>query len=75
MAVVGHVGGDEHPLRELVGCEVGVELGEVLDDGEAVLALRDGVVDDERAKRLLTADHAKCGYGCGRGDAYLCLRT
>lgn len=63
VAVVGHVGGDEHPLRELVCGEVGVELSEVLDDGEAVLALRDGVVDDERARCPLVADQTRrtCG--------------
>lgn len=53
VAVVGHVGGDEHPLRELVGREVGVELGEVFDDGQPVLALGDGVVDDEGAREWL----------------------
>lgn len=50
VTVVGHVGGNEHPLRELVGGEVGVELGEVFDGGEAVLGFGDGVVDDEGAE-------------------------
>ena len=41
VAVVGHVGRDKHPLRELVSGEVGVELGEVFYDGEAVLRFGD----------------------------------
>lgn len=50
VAVRGHVGGDEHPLGELVGLEVLVEVGlglvvtvEGLEAGEALLVARDAL--------------------------------
>ena len=35
VTIVGHVGGDEHPLRECLRGKIRVEFGEVLDEGEA----------------------------------------
>lgn len=44
--VARHVRGDEQPLGQLVGLEVLVEEGEVLDLGETVGVVGDGVVHD-----------------------------
>ena len=36
MAVTSHIRSDEHPLRELVGLEIFIEKGGVLDVGKSV---------------------------------------
>jgi hypothetical protein len=41
VAVVGHVGRDPHPLGQLVGFEVLVELGKVLDVGDTARVVLD----------------------------------
>lgn len=46
VAVGGHVGGDEHPLGELIGLEVFVEEGDVFDVGESFGFGDDGVVEN-----------------------------
>lgn len=48
VAIAGHVGGDEHPLGKSVVGEVDVELSQVLDLREALLALGNRVEDDGR---------------------------
>jgi len=59
MSVVGHVGRDEHPLRELVCREVVVKHGEVLALGEAVGVRGHRVV---RHQRVVLA-HVVVGAG------------
>lgn len=46
VAVIGHVGSDEHPLGKSVGLQVLVEGGEVLDRAETLGVVGDGVVQD-----------------------------
>lgn len=46
MAVTGHVRSDEHPLRELIGLEVFIEKGGVLDVGKSVWIGDHGVVEN-----------------------------
>jgi len=49
VTVGGHVGGDEHPLGELVILKVGGEHGCVLDLGGSLGLSHDRVVEDLRA--------------------------
>ena len=47
MSIIGHVGRNERPLRQGVGCEVLLEACEVLDDTETLGGVV-GLVDDGR---------------------------
>ena len=48
MAIVGHVGGDEGPLRKLLVMQVTEERSEILDQLETGGVLGDGIVEDQR---------------------------
>ena len=48
VAVVGHVGSDEHPLGKSVGFQILVERSEVLDGAETLGVVGDGVVQNSR---------------------------
>lgn len=46
MCIAGHVWCDEHPLWQLVGLQVLLEHGKILDLGETVCVVGNGVKQD-----------------------------